>query len=148
MVYPPGLCEGLAVVARRYPRLRLVVDHLALPLGPTGPAAFADLPHLLALARYPNVAVKASALPCHSERRFPFTDVHQPLRRVFNAFGPHRLFWGSDWTRLPCSYEENLALFTGELPFLSPADVSLVMGRALLNWLGWQTDLTDRSTTP
>jgi predicted TIM-barrel fold metal-dependent hydrolase len=137
MVYAPGASDRLGIVARRHPRLRLIVDHLALPVGLTGPEAFADLPELLALARFPNVAVKASALPCHSRRGFPFTDVHGPLRQVFEEFGPHRLFWGSDWTRLPCSYRENTTLFTDELPFLSSADIRAVMGDALLDWLDW-----------
>jgi len=137
MAYAPGLSGQLGVVAHRYPQLRLVVDHLALPVELTGPEAFADLPALLALARFPNVAAKASALPCHSRQEFPFTDVHEPLRQVFEEFGPRRVFWGSDWTRLPCSYEENLKLFTDELPFLSSADVPAVMGEALLSFLDW-----------
>jgi predicted TIM-barrel fold metal-dependent hydrolase len=137
MVYAPGLSARLYAVARRYPRLRLIVDHLALPVGVTGPEAFAGLPELLALARFPQVAAKASALPCHSRREFPFADLHRPLRRVFEEFGPHRLFWGSDWTRLPCSYQENMALFTDALPFLSGADIRAVLGSAVLDWLDW-----------
>jgi L-fuconolactonase len=54
-----------------------------------------------------------------------------------DAIGPHRLFWGSDWTRLPCSYQDNLRLFTEELPFLSGADLRAVMGEALTRWLDW-----------
>jgi predicted TIM-barrel fold metal-dependent hydrolase len=137
MVYAPGLSARLGAVARQYSRLRLVVDHLALPVGLTGPQAFDGLPELLALARFPHVAVKASALPCHSQQSFPFTDVHEPLRQVFEAFGPHRLFWGSDWTRLPCSYQENVELFTDAVPFLSGADLRAVMGEAVLAWLEW-----------
>lgn len=137
MVYAPGLAGPLGTVVRQHPELRLVLDHLALPVGPTGPEAFADLSELLALARFPRVAVKASALPCHSRQRFPFADVHEPLRQVFDAFGPRRLFWGSDWTRLPCSYQDNVALFTEALPFLSGADLRAIMGHALLDWLDW-----------
>jgi len=139
MVYAPGLSGQLGVVAERYPQLRLVVDHLALPVGLTGPQAFADLPDLLALARFPQVAVKATALPCHSRQEFPFTDLHRPLRQVLAVFGPQRVFWGSDWTRLPCSYRENLALFRDELPFLSDDDRAAVLGEALLAWLNWPT---------
>jgi len=137
MVYAPGMTCLLGDVARQYPGLRLVVDHLGLPLGRTGAEAFADLTELLAIARNPNVAVKASAVPCHSGRDFPFTDTHLPLRQIFEAFGPKRMFWGSDWTRLPCSYQENVTLFTEELPFLSGADLHAVMGGAVLGWLGW-----------
>ncbi len=138
MVYPPGLCAEIGRTARRHPGLRLVVDHLAIPATLKGPNAFAHLPDLLALARLGNVAVKASALPCHSLERFPFTDVHEPLRRAYDSFGPHRMFWGSDWTRLPCSYQENIALFTEAAPLPSGPDLELIMGRALLAWLRWR----------
>jgi predicted TIM-barrel fold metal-dependent hydrolase len=148
MVYAPGLCDHLGTVAQRYPQLRLVVDHLALPVGLTGPEAFADLPSLLALARFPRVAVKASGLPCHSGQAFPFTDVHQPLRQVLAAFGPQRVFWGSDWTRLPCSYRENLALFREELPFLSGGERAAVLGGALLDWLGWPAPVNRNPADP
>ena len=137
MVYAPGLSDRLGAVAQRYSGLRLVVDHMALPVGLAGPQAFAGLPELLALARFPHLAVKASALPCHSRQGFPFADVHEPLRQVLDAFGPHRLFWGSDWTRLPCTYQENVKLFTEAVPFLSGADLRAVMGEALLAWLKW-----------
>lgn len=68
------------------------------------------------------------AVPWHSSRGFPFADTHLPLRQVFEAFGPNRMFWGSDLTRLPRSYQENVTLFTNELPFLSGADLHTVMG--------------------
>lgn len=137
MVYPPSLCRQLAEVAARHPDLRLVVDHLALPVGTTAPAAFADLPDLLALADRPNVAVKASALPCHSAMPYPFADLHAPILAVLDAFGPQRVFWGSDWTRLPCAYRDNVTLFTTELDALSGDDLRSVMGEGLLRWLGW-----------
>ncbi|MFC3456261.1 amidohydrolase family protein [Amycolatopsis speibonae] len=137
MVYAPRLLPSLALIARRHPGLRLIIDHLALPLGRTGIDAFDEIEELLALALLPNVAVKASALPCHSREPYPFADLHAPLHRVFDAFGPARVFWGSDWTRLPCSYEENMRLFTDALDFLSDDDLRSVMGDGLLNWLGW-----------
>ncbi|WP_027345028.1 amidohydrolase family protein [Hamadaea tsunoensis] len=138
MVYPPGLVRDLGRVAQRHPGLRLVVDHLAIPVEKTGAEAYADLPDLLALARLPNVAVKASALPCHSREPYPFADVHDPLRRVVDAFGPDRVFWGSDWTRLPCSYEDNLRFFGTALAHLSGEEMDLVLGGALLRWVDWQ----------
>ncbi|ONI80364.1 hypothetical protein ALI22I_44320 [Saccharothrix sp. ALI-22-I] len=147
MVYGPGLSSPLRTVARRYRGLRLVVDHLNVPLGATGADAFAHLPELLALADLPNVAVKASALPCHSAFCYPFTDLHDPLRQVVGSFGPARVFWGSDWTRLPCSYTDNLRLITEALSFLGDAERELVLGGALLTWLGWPRVVKGQTTT-
>ena len=100
-------------------------------------AAFDDLPQLLRLARLPNVAVKASALPAYSSHDYPYYNLHPYLRRVFDAFGPRRMFWGTDLTRLPCTYRQAITLFTEELPWLSAADQEWVMGRAVCDWLGW-----------
>ena len=67
-----------------------MIDHLAIGTDLRDDAAFADLPALLALARHPNVAVKASALPCYSTEPYPFPRLHPYIRRVFDAFGPRR----------------------------------------------------------
>jgi predicted TIM-barrel fold metal-dependent hydrolase len=136
MVSPPGLLPQVDRIAQRHPELRLVIDHLAL-LRAKDNAAFDALPYLLRLARLPNVAVKASALPAYSSHDYPYYNLHPYLRRVFDRFGPRRMFWGTDLTRLPCSYRQAITLFTEELPWLSAADQEWVMGRGLCEWLGW-----------
>jgi len=100
-------------------------------------AAFVDLPDLLRIARHPNVAVKASALPCYTDDTYPFRAVHGFVRQVFDAFGPRRTFWGTDLTRLACTYRQAITFFTEELSFLSAADKDWVMGRAVCEFLGW-----------
>ena len=50
-------------IAERHPGLKLIVDHLAVPPGSSGEFAYRFQPELLALARYPNVAVKATGNP-------------------------------------------------------------------------------------
>src|SRR5215510_13776179 len=98
-------------------------------------------PALCELARRPNVAVKSSALPCYSVEAYPFRDVHPHVRRVYDAFGPRRMFWGTDWTRLPCPWRQAVTLFTEELAWLSSDDKEWIMGRALSEWLGWPIGL-------
>jgi predicted TIM-barrel fold metal-dependent hydrolase len=135
MVYAPRRARSLGAIATRHPDLPIVVDHLAIPLDAVGEAAFGELGDLLALAAHPNVAVKASALPCHSRERYPFRDLHEPVRRVFDAFGPARILWGTDYSRLPCSYEHAIRLFTEALDFLSADDRAEIMGGAATQWL-------------
>ncbi len=137
MVYVPGLVKRLDAVAGRHPGLRLIVDHLALPIGEKDDAAFAALDEVLALARYPNVAVKPSALPCYTSGTYPFPGLHRHIRRVYDAFGPRRMLWGTDYSRLPCPYRQAVTLFTEELDFLSREDKEWIMGRATAEWLGW-----------
>ena len=59
------------------------------------------------------------------------------MHRVYDAFGPERLFWGTDVTRLPCTWRQAITMFTEELPWLSDADKDLIMGRALCTWINW-----------
>ena len=125
-------------IAERHPELRLIIDHLGLVRSAQDDAAFADLDELLALAALPNVAVKATGAPGYSTAPYPFRNIHDGLRRIFDAFGPRRFFWGTDITRMPCSYRECVTMFTEELPWLSGRDLELVMGRAVCDWIGWK----------
>jgi L-fuconolactonase len=137
MAYVPGLVKRLDAVAGRHPGLRLIVDHLALPIGEKDDAAFAALDEVLALARYPNVAVKPSALPCYTSEKYPFPSLRRHIRRVYDAFGARRMLWGTDYSRLPCPYRQAITLFTEALDFLSREDKEWIMGRATAEWLGW-----------
>ena len=137
MMSVSGQLPAVDRIAERHPGLRLVVDHMGLRSGTKGAEAFAGLPALCELARRPNVAVKSSALPCYSVEAYPFRDVHSHIRRVYDAFGPRRMFWGTDWTRLPCPWRQAVTLFTEELPWLSDGDKEWIMGRGLCEWLGW-----------
>jgi hypothetical protein len=49
---------------------------------------------------------------------------------VFDAFGARRMFWGTDITRMTCSWRQRITLFTEELPWLTGQDLELVMGQA------------------
>src|SRR5947207_2621346 len=68
---------------------------------------------------------------------YPFRDLHPHIRTLVDAFGPRRTFWGTDLTRMPCSYRECVTLFTEELPWLKGEDLEWVMGRGVCEWLGW-----------
>ncbi len=106
--------------------------------GEPGESAYRFQPELLAVAKYPNVAVKATGQPGYAEDAYPFRSFHQHQHRCFDAFGPNRMFWGTDITRMPCSWRQCVTVFTEELPWLKGRDLELVMGEALCNWVGWR----------
>lgn len=133
-----GYLEHIEKVAREHPALKLVMDHLGLVNGEKDAHAFRLLDRLLALREHPNVAVKVSALPCYTEEAFPYRALHPYLRRVYDAFGPKRVFWGTDLSRLPCTYREGIAMFTEHVPWLTPEDKEWIMGRGVCDWLGWR----------
>jgi len=137
MVLVPGSLDVLAKIAERHPGLRLTIDHVGLRRITKGPDVFEDLPKVCALARFPNVAVKASGVPSLSSESYPFRDVQPFMKTLFDAFGPRRTFWGTDLTRMPCTYYECIHLFTDHLPWLRGQDLEWVMGRGVSEWLGW-----------
>jgi len=137
MVSVPGLLPHVGHLAERHSGLPLVIDHLALVRGAKDEAAFAYLQQLLVLAKRPNVAAKASALPRASSEAYPYPKLHPYLRQVFDAFGPQRMFWGTDLSGIPCTYPQAIAMFTDELPWLRGDDLAWVMGRGICEWLGW-----------
>jgi len=125
-------------IAERHPRLKLVMDHCALTSGEKGEEAFREFDKLLVIAKRPNVAVKVSALPCWAPDAYPYRWLHPYIRKVYDAFGARRMFWGSDLSRLPCSYRQCVTLFTEEIPWLTAEDKEWIMGRGLCEWLGWK----------
>jgi predicted TIM-barrel fold metal-dependent hydrolase len=137
VLVPHRLMPAIDRVAERYPDLKLVMDHLGLVNG-KDEEAFKDLDRLLALAKRPNVAAKATIMPFYTTDTYPFRKLHSYIRRVYDAFGPQRLFWGTDLSRLPCTYRQGVTMFTDEIPWLTQQDKEWIMGRAVCEWLGWK----------
>jgi len=92
-----------------------------------------------ALALHQNISVKVSASPGLSRQPYPFRDVADTIKRVFDAYGPQRSYWGTDITNsyAKASYRQRITQFTEELSFLSESDKDQVMGRAIVARLKW-----------
>jgi L-fuconolactonase len=142
MVHAPERLPEIGEIAERYPDLRLIVDHMGFARATMDDKVGPAVERIIALSRHPNVFVKVSGLPCFSTEPYPFKNLHEPLRRVIEAFGPRRAFWGSDITRVPptCSFRQVVTQFTEELDFLSPTDLEWIMGRGLAECLRWPVD--------
>lgn len=52
------------------------------------------------------------------------------------------VFWGTDITKMPCSWRQCVTMFTEELPWLPERDKALVMGQAVCDWWGWPNSST------
>lgn len=124
-------------IAEHHPQLTLMIDHCGLKVLTKIAEASEDIDELLALAKLPNVAIKATAAPAYSNEAYPFRDLDEPLHRIFDAFGPDRFFWGTDITRMTCTYRQCVTHFTEELPWLKGQDLEKVMGRGLAKWIRW-----------
>ena len=128
-------------LARRHPNTRMVVDHVGLPQPvepPASPEPFADLADVIALAACDNVSIKISGACTLSHRPFPYPDIWEPLRKVFDAFGIDRCMWGTDWTRAVelLNYEQGVEAFR-VTDQLSDEERATLMGGSLRKIYKW-----------
>lgn len=96
----PELLADVAKLAGKLPKLRIVVNHMANPqIDGKKPAD--DYDKNLKSAAMPNVWCKLSALVEGSRKRDAAPkelDIYRPtVDAVWNAFGPDRLVFGSNW---------------------------------------------------
>jgi len=118
-----------------------VIDHLGLqqPFEPPPPVQpWADLPKVVALAAYPNVAIKISGACTLSHKPFPYDDIWDPLGRIFDAFGFTRCLWCTDWTRAVklLTYKQGVEAFR-VTERLSDSDRAALMGGSLVRVYNW-----------
>jgi predicted TIM-barrel fold metal-dependent hydrolase len=138
MVAAANHFDVISEVLKTFPTLRIVFDHCATTYRTPSTFPWWDFEDVVKLAKSPNIAVKLTALPCISRQGYPWTDVTPYIRRLYDAFGSERLFWGSDLSRLPCPYTQLVEFFMTGIPWLTPRDRDLIMGDALRAWLGWR----------
>ncbi|MDB5482626.1 MAG: amidohydrolase 2 [Caulobacteraceae bacterium] len=132
----PILVPHIERWAAQYPNLKLTLDHFGLVgLTPTGGLIQAD--DLLSWSRFPNLSVKLTGGPDYASDDYPFRSMHDTIHRLYDAYGPERLFWGTDITRLKCTWRQAITMFTEELPWLSERDKVLIMGEAFSRWFNW-----------
>jgi predicted TIM-barrel fold metal-dependent hydrolase len=129
-------------IARRFPQLKLLIDHMGYPDLEQGKAAFEPI---VALAQFANIHVKVSDVAGRSKEAFPFVDVHPYIRMLYDAFGSARLLWGTgypghhrtkhNWLTLA----DELRLVREGIPFLGQRDQEQVLGGTAAAIWGWAT---------
>lgn len=124
---PVTRMPDVAPLVERHPDLTVVIDHMAdSPLDQPE-----ELLKLIALQRYPRVFVKISHIWSLSKQLYPYPDSQDQVKRLYDAFGPKRLMWGTDWPMCEnhCSYGQALALYRDHLGFLSKEDRQWILSR-------------------
>ena len=96
LIYPKQLAAALRL-AENFPAQPFVLDHIAKPpikAGTREPWAT----QLRQLAKLPNVHCKVSGMLTEADHQAWHAEQFRPyLDTVFEAFGPARLMYGSDW---------------------------------------------------
>jgi L-fuconolactonase len=95
-VFPNHLGD-VPELARRYPALTLVIDHLGKP--PLETTKMSEWQaELERAAAWDTVVAKVSGLNTMLQRAdWDAGDIEPAVRTAFDAFGPERLMFGSDW---------------------------------------------------
>lgn len=132
----PDWIGDIVSVARDNPSLPVVLHHLGVPRG-------AALEKLLVCAAVPSIGVKISGFHYRSRQAwdFPFNDAVADFREIHRAFGPERLYWGSDFPagRDSVTYVQTLEVVRTHSDFLTASDLRLILGENLDKLLRFRT---------
>jgi L-fuconolactonase len=128
-------------IARDFPHLRFVVDHIAKPLIASGAIdEWSALMH--EFAGLENVACKLSGMVTEADPESWTTDDLKPyVATVYEIFGPDRLMFGSDWPvcTLAASYDDTYRAARqalSDLGVLDEANEAAIFGNTAIHWYG------------
>jgi predicted TIM-barrel fold metal-dependent hydrolase len=120
----PEFLPSVDDMCRRFPGTPVVIDHLAR-IGADGSVRAPEVKALCALARHKNVNVKVSAFYALGKKQFPYTDLTDLIRAVYESFGAQRLMWASDspfQVQPPYTYQGSIDLVRNRLHFFTDED--------------------------
>jgi predicted TIM-barrel fold metal-dependent hydrolase len=128
---PARLQPVLRQVARRFPDLPFLCHHMA-------GARVADpslIEEIVLSAELPNIHVKLSGFHYASRVawEYPYPDCAPIVRALYDAFGPERLHWGSDYpvVRRAMTYQQSLEAVRTHCLFIPDAAMARVLGDSL-----------------
>jgi L-fuconolactonase len=111
LIFPKQLSATIKFVSN-FPEHRFILDHIAKPFIKASILSPWD-EHIQQLAAFPNVFCKISGMVTEADwHNWRIADFEPYLDIIFNAFGPHRLLFGSDWPvcTLAASYDKVIAI--------------------------------------
>jgi predicted TIM-barrel fold metal-dependent hydrolase len=130
----PAWAPALADVVAANPDLVVLLHHMG-GIGATSPRS--DLEAIASLARYPNVHIKLSgfhyAVGLENGWDYPHPGAMWIAEGLYDAFGPDRLCWGSDFPALSraMTYRQALEIVRLHCRFLKPGDLEPILGGTL-----------------
>lgn len=91
MHFAPHYAPRIGELAARFEQVPVILDHL----GRAGQGTPEDFDGVLQLARQKQVIMKFSGVNYSSKQPFPHADAKPMIRRIYDAFGPQRIIWGT-----------------------------------------------------
>lgn len=147
LVYERQLPAAVAL-AERLPDQAFVLDHLGKPRIAEG-ALEPWATHLRALARHPNVWCKVSGMVTEADwAHWRAADLRPYLDVAFDAFGPERLMFGSDWPvcLVAGGYARVMGLVEEYVGALSSGERDALFGGNAARFYGLEGETTWTST--
>lgn len=120
-----------ATLARRFPELRLVIDHLAKPVIKKGETE-SWMPSLVEAAGYPNVWCKLSGMVTEADWDCWRPDDLKPyVETALELFGADRCMFGSDWPvcELAATYQQVFDALTHCIGGVSESEQAKILGQ-------------------
>jgi predicted TIM-barrel fold metal-dependent hydrolase len=122
-------------IAEAFPSLPILCHHLGGVRASGGPDE-SGLGEVLDSAALPNILIKASGFYYGSADwwNFPYADSISIFQSIYEAFGPHRLCWGSDYpvaSKGRCTYKQSLEVLRTHCRFVSEEDMRWILGETL-----------------
>jgi L-fuconolactonase len=126
----PAWQADLRTLAARHPSVPVLCHALGVVKADEGLDS-PGLAQVIASAEVSNIYIKVCGFHYSSAQPwdYPWPDAVAVLERIFDAYGPHRLCWGSDFpasTRYT-TFRQSLEVVRSHCPFFSDADRRLVL---------------------
>jgi len=113
----------------KHPDMDVVIDHMA----DCAPTDLDERQKLLTLAKFPRVYCKISHTWSISAEPYPHRDTWDQVKAVYDAFGPNRIMWGTDWpvSKGKIDYGKTLELVRDEMDFFNDEDRQWILGKTI-----------------
>ena len=141
-IFAPFQVAQTRALAKRHPNLRVMVDHMGVKYYKNRDNAgiFRQWPATIELAAEPNVWTKVSYFPEAglAFETFPYPTAARYFRALYDAVGPAKLLWGSDFpvAEIAGTYAEMLAFVRDHCSFISERDRKAILGENFLAAFG------------
>jgi len=117
MHFIPGQAPNIYALAEKFPEMTVILDHMGRP----GAGTEAQYAEVLKLAKLPKTILKFSNWAEYKG------DLNQLTKRIYQAFGPDRMVWGTLGNTVE-EYRKQAARFDELLSFASDADRAKIRG--------------------
>ena len=117
-------------LAKRFPKVAVLVDHFARPDTSGGPPYAAAAP-LFSMAAMPNIYLKFTT-PGLIRLETTKTDVHGFMSKLVSEFTSGRIAWGSNWPNNSGTLAEHLGMAKTAISHLPQKDQDMILGGTAL----------------